>query len=228
MLDYDGTVTTRECNEIVLQRLVGNAWRPFEDEVRAGRMSHATCFDMQAGLMHAPRAEIIGGMVEAAEAAQGLAAFMAALAQRGGQAAIVSAGFREAIEAFWQREGLPPTQMFASELVGDGQDGGPPYHIAFSEALGDCPRCGPGACKGAIVRALRRPGDLVLAFGDGASDYCTAREADLTFARGYLAELCALDGIEWRPLPDFTEVWQTVDDWLADRRQAVDRPPAGR
>ncbi len=217
LLDYDGTVTTRECNEIVLQRLVGDAWRPFEAAVRAGRISHGTCFDRQIGLMQAPRADIIGGMVEAAEPARGLTAFMAALEARGGRAALVSTGFREAIEAFWRREGLPPLRTFASELVGGGEDGGPPYHIAFSDALGDCLRCGPRACKGAVVRALRRPGDVVLTFGDGAGDYCAAREADLAFARGHLAELCARDGVEWRPLPDFHDVWDVVDEWLESR-----------
>jgi len=216
-LDYDGTVTTRECNEVVLQRLVGDAWRPFEREVKAGRMSHPTCFDKQVGLLQAPRAAIIGAMVEAAQPAPGLAAFMATLKQRGGRSAVISAGFREVIEAFWRREGLPPMQAYASELLGSGQGGGPPYRVGFSDALGDCPRCGPGACKGAVVRALRRPGDVVLAFGDGAGDYCAAREADLTFARGYLAELCARDGVAWRPLPDFTQVWREVDEWLATR-----------
>jgi hypothetical protein len=44
-LDYDGTLTTHECNEIVLQRFVGDAWRPLEAEAKADRMSHAECFD---------------------------------------------------------------------------------------------------------------------------------------------------------------------------------------
>jgi 2-hydroxy-3-keto-5-methylthiopentenyl-1-phosphate phosphatase len=217
ILDYDGTLTTRECNEIALQRFVGDAWRPFEVEVRAGRMSHATCFDAQVNLVQAPQQQFLDALVQAAAPVPGLAAFLAALSERGGRAAVISAGFRVAIETFWQRESLPPTQIIASELVGHGPAGGPPYRIAFNDALGDCPRCGPGACKGAVVRALRRPGDIVLAFGDGAGDYCTAQEADLTFARDYLAELCQSDGIVWRPLPDFTRVWHEVDEWLARR-----------
>ena len=34
-LDYDGTLTTHECNEIVLQCFVGDAWRPLEAEAQA-------------------------------------------------------------------------------------------------------------------------------------------------------------------------------------------------
>ncbi len=216
-LDYDGTLTTHECNEIVLQRFVGDAWRPLEAEAQADRMSHAEVFDRQIGLIQAPRAELIGALVAEAEPAPGLAAFLAKLETRGGRPMIVSAGLREAIAAVWSREQLTPVELYASELVGGGPEGGPPYRLAFSDVLGDCPRCGPKSCKGAALRALRRPGELVLVFGDGASDLCPAREADLTFARGHLAERCAAERLEWRPLADFGAVWREVDAWTALR-----------
>jgi len=200
LLDYDGTATTRECNEVVLQELVGDAWRPFEDEVRAGRMSHAECFDRQIRLVEAPRAELFGAMAAAAEPAPGLAEFLAAVRDGGGRTVVVSAGFREVIEEFWRRYGLPPVELAASELDGAGLAGGPPYRVAYSPRLGDCPRCGPGSCKAAVLRELSRPGDTVWVFGDGASDLCPAREADLVFARGHLAELCAGEDLAWRPL----------------------------
>ena len=217
LLDYDGTVTTRECNEIVFQRLVGDAWRPFEDEVREGRMSHAECLRRQVALVRAPRTEFLGALVEAAVPVPGLAAFLSALAERGGRAAIVSAGFREAIESFWRRENLTPLDIYAGELVAGGPNDGPPLSIAFNAAFGDCPRCGPALCKAAVLRALRRSDDVVLVFGDGAGDLCMAREADLTFARGFLARRCEAEGLEWRPLPDYEAVWTQVDTWLEQR-----------
>jgi len=217
LLDYDGTMTTHECNEVALQPFVGDPWWELEEESYNDRMSHAEVFDRQIGLIEAPRAELVRRLLEVAEPMPGLKGFITGLQARGGEAAIVSAGIREAIEAFWQRLELPPVELFASELVGAGPDGGPPYHLEFSDALGDCPRCGPRSCKAAILRKLRRPGDLVLVFGDGPSDLCPAREADLVFARGHLAERCAQEGLEWRPLTDFAAVLPQVDDWLARR-----------
>ena len=217
LLDYDGTMTTHECNEVALQPFVGDRWWELEEESYNDRMSHAEVFDRQIGLIEAPRAELIRRLLEVAEPMPGLRDFFTELRARGGECAIVSAGIREAIEAFWEREQLPPMELFASELVGDGPDGGPPYHLEFSAALGDCPRCGPRSCKAAILRKLRRPGDVVLVFGDGPSDLCPAREADLVFARGHLAERCAAEGLEWRPLTDFGSVLGEVDAWLARR-----------
>lgn len=225
LLDYDGTITTRECNEVVLQQLIGDAWRPFEDEVRAGRMSHIQCLRRQVALIRAPRTEFLGALIAAAAPSPGLAAFLDALTRRDGRAAVVSAGFREAIEAFWRREALPAIATYAGELVPTGPDGGPPFDLVFSESFGDCPRCGPGGCKAAVVRALRRPGDVVLVFGDGAGDVCMAREADLTFARGHLAECCAAERLQWRPLHDYSTVWDQVDEWLELRRRGSGLEP---
>jgi HAD superfamily phosphoserine phosphatase-like hydrolase len=217
LLDYDGTMTTHECNEIALQPLVGDEWWALEEEAYTDRMSHAEVFDRQVKLIRAPRPEVIGRLLDVAEPMPGLRDFFSALQARDGHSAIVSAGFREAIEAFWRREKLPPMRLFASELVGDGLDDGPPYHLEFSSALGDCPRCGLAGCKAAILRALRRPDDVVVVFGDGPSDVCPAREADITFARGHLAERCEEEGLEWRPLTDFAKVIGEVDAWLARR-----------
>lgn len=202
---------------------MGDAWRPFEDAVARGEMGHAECLREQMGLVRAPRTEFIGALAACARPAPGLAAFLAALSGGGGRAAIVSAGFREAIETVWRREDLPAVQMIASELVGDGPGGEAPFTVAFDPRLGDCPRCGPASCKGSLVRALRRPGDVVLAFGDGESDLCVARESDLTFARGRLAELCAPERLAWRPL-DFADALSSLAP-LAGRETA---PPAAR
>lgn len=217
LLDYDGTMTTHECNEVALQPFVGDPWWKLEEEACSDRMSHADVFDRQVALIRAPRPEVVRRLLEAPEPMPGLREFITRLLERGGEAAIVSAGIREAIEAFWERLDLPPVRLFASELVGEGPDDGPPYHLEFSDALGDCPRCGPDCCKAAILHRLRRPGDVVLVFGDGPSDLCPAREADLVFARGHLAERCGQEGLDWRPLTDFGLVLDEVDAWLASR-----------
>ena len=78
LLDYDGTMTTHECNEIALQRFVGDAWKPLEVEAKADLMSHAECFDRQVQMVPAPRAQFVGALVDAAEPMPGLAEFFAA------------------------------------------------------------------------------------------------------------------------------------------------------
>ncbi len=201
VLDYDGTVTTHECNEIALTEVVGDAWRPFEEMVHRGEIGHAECFDRQVRLVDAPRAAFLGRPRRGGRAGAGAPRVPAVAARRRRprrhRERRLSRGHRGGVAT----RGLPPVEIVASELVGaDGDGGGPPYRIRFSPLLGDCERCGPASCKAAVLRARRRPGDVVWVFGDGESDFCPAREADLVFARGRLAELAEEAGLTWRRL----------------------------
>ena len=49
LLDYDGTMTTRECNEIALQPFVGEPWWELEEESYNDRVSHAEVFTGRSG-----------------------------------------------------------------------------------------------------------------------------------------------------------------------------------
>ena len=200
LIDYDGTVTTEECIAVTLQHFVGDAWLPLEEAVRRGEIGHAACLRQQIGMLKAPRREILATMVAAAAPRPGFARFVAALTTGGARVAVVSAGLRAAIAAVWRRDALPAVEVYASELLGNARSG---YDIAYDPHFGDCPRCGPGGCKAGVLHRLRRDGDTVIAFGDGVSDFCLAREADSVFARDSLAVLCAAAGINYHDLSTY-------------------------
>ena len=213
LLDYDGTVTAHECNDLVLQNLTGDAWREPEAALRAGLIGHAECFRRQVALVNVPREQFIAQAVSAAELAPGFEHFLRALCTAGARTAIVSAGFHEAIEEVWRRHDLPPVEVFASRLEGKR----PPYRLVLDPALGHCPTCGPSACKGALARSLRRPGDVLAVFGDAHSDLCMAREADMIFARSNLEGLCEREGLPYHPLADYRDALAQLRIELAQR-----------
>jgi HAD superfamily phosphoserine phosphatase-like hydrolase len=211
-LDYDGTVTDREYNVLAFQKLTGDAWRVFDDAAWRGEISHAECLDGEVGLVSASKQELIAATANDARPAPGFAQFLEALVAGGARVAVVSAGFREAIEQLWRREKLPSVEIFASEIVPRDGVAGPPWKVVFDQRLGDCPTCGPRACKTGVLRRLRKPGDTVAAFGDGLSDLCLAREADIVFARGMLAELCEREGIAYHRLSDYRRALAELTD----------------
>jgi 2-hydroxy-3-keto-5-methylthiopentenyl-1-phosphate phosphatase len=216
LLDYDGTVTAHECNDLVLQNLTGDAWREPETALQRGLIGHAECFSRQVAMVNVPRTRFMEEIVRAADLAPGFEQFLRALSVAGARTAVVSAGFREAIEAVWNRHDLPAVQLFASELVGER----PPFVVAYNPALGDCPVCGTGTCKGGLARSLRRPGDVLAVFGDGHSDLCMAREADVVFARGALVDLCRREGLARHDLHDFRAALRELRSELALRLPA--------
>jgi 2-hydroxy-3-keto-5-methylthiopentenyl-1-phosphate phosphatase len=57
-------------------------------------------------------------------------------------------------------------------------------------------------------------------FGDGVSDLCLAREADVVFARGQLARLCDAEGIAYHPLSDYRRAWVQLIAWITAEKTA--------
>ena len=222
VLDYDGTVTDREYNVLALQQLTGDdAWRRLDEAVVRGELSHAECLRRQVGLIDASKAELLAATAGQARSAPGFRAFVAALTGGGARVAVVSAGYREAIELLWAREALPPVEVLASEIVPRDGQAGPPWSVDFDPRFGDCPACGRGGCKGGALRRLRRPGDAVAVFGDGVSDLCLAREADLVFARGILCEFCEREGIAYHRLSEYDLALAQLIEWTTSRTATV-------
>lgn len=208
VMDFDGTITVDDCMEVVLARHVPQ-WPRLTAAVLGGRLSQVEAFEKAVGLLETPRERVLNDFADAAVFRRGFGDFLGWLLAERARAAVISAGFRSAIEAVWQRHGLPEIPVYAADLAGDAGRG---LRMVFDERFGDCPLCGRGHCKAAVVRDLRRARDFVVAFGDGSRDLCMAREADCVFARAALGRLCDRDGIPWVPFEDFTGARQAVLD----------------
>jgi len=206
ILDYDGTVTVDDCNEIVLQHAVGDAWRVSEMAMQRGEISPGEAFRRQIGLLRLPRDELFALAVAASRLRPGFRDFLHGALTAGARVVVVSDGLRQTIEAVWRREQLPPVELHASELLGDPESG---YDVGFNELALACDRC--RHCKGHVLDTVRRPHERIAVFGDGDGDLCLAREADLVFARRRLAKLCADEGIAFRPFETFAGALELLD-----------------
>jgi 2-hydroxy-3-keto-5-methylthiopentenyl-1-phosphate phosphatase len=205
ILDYDGTITVDDCNEIVLQQAVGDAWRVSEMAMQRGEISPSEAFRRQIGLLRLPREELFALAVASSRLRPGFHGFLNGVLEAGARVVVVSDGLRETIEAVWAREGLPPVDVHASELLGDPETG---YDVGFNELALACESC--LHCKAHVLDTVRRDHERVAVFGDGDGDYCLAREADLVFARRRLAELCRRDGIPYRPFETFGDALEQL------------------
>jgi HAD superfamily phosphoserine phosphatase-like hydrolase len=206
VMDFDGTITLDDCMDVVMAAHVPS-WPEFEAAVQRGRLTQVAAFERATRLLRASRTVVLADFVVAAELRPGFREFLTGLLDGRARAVVISAGFRAGIEAVWRREGLPTIPVCAASLDA-GEAGG--LEMVLDERFGDCPVCGPGHCKAAVVSALRRRGDVVVAFGDGVRDLCMARAADHVFARAALARLCEREGVPWTPLERFDDAAEAL------------------
>jgi 2-hydroxy-3-keto-5-methylthiopentenyl-1-phosphate phosphatase len=82
-------------------------------------------------------------------------------------------------------------------------------------------KAGNGVCKCQIAEQLSADvGGPVVLVGDGKSDYCLAKHADIVFAKGKLITYCEQENIPFRRFQTFSEVLGVVKQWDITDKQA--------
>ena len=97
--------------------------------------------------------------------------------------------------------------FFANRLVPTGGDR---WRLEFPNARSDC-AVGAGHCK--CAHPDGRPGWLSIVVGDGRSDFCIARRADLVLAKSKLIEECQNSGMPHFAFRSFDEATEHLKGW---------------
>jgi 2-hydroxy-3-keto-5-methylthiopentenyl-1-phosphate phosphatase len=209
LCDFDGTVSQEDVTDSLLVRFGLPGWDTLEVDWREGRIGSRACMAGQVALLECSRDELdehLATMTIDPDFAQ----FVTLVRRSGAPLRIVSDGLDYAIHSILARHGLGDLAVTASHLVPAGPRR---WALEFPHARSDC-LATSGTCKCALagppfVAAPSR----VLMVGDGASDFCVAQRADLTFARKRLLKHCVERGLNHRAVANFAQavhVWPEV------------------
>ena len=120
---------------------------------------------------------------------------------------VISSGFRELIEPVLAWGGVRlPVVAHSATFSGDGTI------VEFLQRP-ICPVCGE-QCKRMDLDRLSG-GRQIAYVGDGWSDRCAAKAADVVFARASLAQHLADEGVAYVPFEDMTDVREGLRSYLA-------------
>ena len=207
VLDWDGTVTEVDSLHMVLGEF-GDVAIYDAAENRLGReLTLHEVIALEFETVRAPLAEVVDWVRENVRVRAGFAE----LVQRR-QPILVSSGFHELIDPILEREGIE-LEVRANRL-----DPRPEGWRALFRTTEKCPACGQ-PCKREDVADL---GPFAYV-GDGFSDRCVSRAADLVLARDGLAAYLGREGVPFEPFEDFYDVERA----LAGRRPGTDHPDGG-
>jgi len=139
-------------------------------------------------------------------------AFVSAIRSRGALIEIVSDGFGFYVASNLAALGLDDIPVATNEtVVGEGAAG-----MTFPYGHPSCFVC--GTCKRERVRLHQASGRVVVFIGDGTSDRFAAAHADLVFAKGSLARICAAEGWPFSKWDSFADVTTLIEQAFARGR----------
>ena len=203
LCDFDGTVSPRDIGAALVRAYAAGRERDLDallDRWRAGTIGHRELTERQCGLLAVGEDEARAFVLRFA-LDPGFAPFVREARARGDEVMVVSEGFDFYLDALLAREGLADLPRAANRLTfGPGGT----VRATFPHPDPACGSC--GNCKGQHARAWRGRGFRTALVGDGLSDRCGAREADLVFARGDLLAWCTRERIPAEPFAEFADV----------------------
>jgi 2-hydroxy-3-keto-5-methylthiopentenyl-1-phosphate phosphatase len=207
IIDFDGTLSVRDTVDAMLERFAGPEWETVEEEWLAGHITAVQCMQKQLRMVDADHVTL-EGFFRGIQLDASFLPFYKHVSQFS-QVAIVSDGLDHAIKVAMKNAALPELPVYANKLhfVPDGID------ISWPHLNTAC-NAGNGVCKCAVARdlALESGGPVVLV-GDGKSDACLAKSADIVFAKGSLIKHCAQEGIAHHKFQTFADVLTRVRKW---------------
>jgi 2-hydroxy-3-keto-5-methylthiopentenyl-1-phosphate phosphatase len=191
LCDFDGTVSPHDIGASLVRRYTRGREHELHQALarwKAGEIGHRELTEMECRGMTVTREEALGFTVGFSLDPE-FAPFARAARARGDRVMVVSEGFDFYIEQQLDAAGLGEIPWAANHARFEGESLVPefPHHDP------SCRVC--GNCKGRHVRAQQAEGRRVVFVGDGLSDRCGARAADVVVARDALLDWCRAQGI---------------------------------
>jgi 2-hydroxy-3-keto-5-methylthiopentenyl-1-phosphate phosphatase len=202
-LDFDGTISRADVSDALFERF--GEFASLHDDLLQGKLTVAdyylaACASMKGRLTE----EALRSFVDEQEVDSGLVDLVTLCRDSGCTVIVVSDGFDAYIRPLLQRVGLDDVEIHCNVLRSSNGEWVP----RFPGATESC-SCFCASCKRNAVLQKIAEDDVLIYVGDGLSDECAARHADIIFAKDALAAACTRDGIphhSWKTLTDVRKV----------------------
>jgi len=198
--DFDGTIAKRDVgNRLFYHFSEGRSEAPVA-EWRAGKIDSQECLRRSAELTRDLTEAEFYAFLDGFELDPAFSEFVMLVRQHTIPLYILSDGLDLYIEYLLKENGLDSVPFFSNraEIIDGRLKITWPY---MAQSCGDC-----GNCKGYHIRRLKMAHHKVVYIGDGKSDICAVPEADIIFARGYLADYCRESKIGFFAFDNFSSV----------------------
>ncbi|MBN1664156.1 MAG: MtnX-like HAD-IB family phosphatase [Deltaproteobacteria bacterium] len=205
--DFDGTVSTVDIGNRVFNRFTGDRWNDIDRRYVLGTVGSKEAYLAGAPFFSGDRAEVLAYCLETGKIDPSFSDFYRFCRVNNFDLIIASDGLDFYIEAFLAAHGLSGIAFFSNRAVFEN---GGKLSVSFPYASEACGKC--GTCKKAILENRRPAYDRIIYVGDGTSDVCPSKKADLVFAKRVLYEKCVEDETPCIRFENFRDVQLYLSD----------------
>ena len=210
VVDFDGTVTERAVSYMLLERFGRPGWRDLDKAYAAGELTAREVIARQFAMVDASDQQVSDFARQHVQLREGFTEFVSHLRGLGYPVAITSEGLDIYIDPVLEENGVEYVNVFYNEATRDAGGRLVPH---YPHPDMDCEEC--GNCKSGLVKALQADGNYVVFIGNGRTDVCPARYANIVFARDGLARKLQEEGRPFILFEDFHDIMEAWDSVVA-------------
>ena len=200
-IDFDGTLSQADVLDHLITRYsINQDWRRLESDWEAGRIGSRECLAGQLAAVRVSHADL-HGFLDSVRLDVGAADLLQFLRSHRIPVVVLSDGIDQFISAILHRHGIRDLTVRSNAL-----------HVLGGSLTLHCPHASPDCssrsahCKCASAAALQQGQRKTVYIGDGRSDLCAARRADVVFAKRALARCLTAEGRPFYPFETLADV----------------------
>lgn len=201
--DFDGTICRVDVGSAILARFTNKTRDDLERLYNKECVGSRAAYEKIIPLMKVNREEMRQFALAKGKLARGFLQFYRLCGKKGLDVKILSDGLDFYIRCILESKGFTDMEFYSNVVEFGDEDS---IDFKFPEMNELCGRC--GTCKNAILHSFRLKYEQIIYIGDGHSDLCPSRCADVVFAKGVLLEQYIKENIPCIPFEDFSTINQ--------------------
>lgn len=203
LVDFDGTITIEDTCFLMLKRFCRPGWQDINDQWEQGKIGTIECAQRTFKLLDVSPPDLLA-YFKSVPIDPGFKDFADLVSQQGDKLYILSDGYDLNIQTILEQNGLEQVPFYANVLRHIAGE----YHIECPYHNPACGQC--GTCKTSLLEQLCEEEAQTIYVGDGTSDKCVVKFADIVFAKSGLLSYCQDNGLRANEFKSF----QDIIDWL--------------
>jgi 2-hydroxy-3-keto-5-methylthiopentenyl-1-phosphate phosphatase len=212
-VDFDGTITRFDVGDTLFERFGGTACTDAVHRYEKGEISAVECFRKECAACGDVPLPELEAFLDSQEIDTTFREFLDFCRSRSCECVILSDGMNYYIERILRRHDLNVSfQSNTLTLVPVEGTRNVRFVPSFPFTDETCDRC--AACKRNHMLSVSADEDIIVYVGEGYSDRCPARYADVVFAKDHLLEYCRQESIPFYEYHTFADVRRKLESLL--------------
>jgi 2,3-diketo-5-methylthio-1-phosphopentane phosphatase len=214
--DFDGTIAVEDVGSRLFRTFVGAQANEIVQHYLDGSITARVCLTRECEAVESATQGEVERFIDQFSLDPTFRGFVEYCRGRGIPLVVLSDGLDFYVEQLLKNNGLGDLPFFSNHLEFILSGAVTKLVPSFPHTDAECLLC--GNCKRNHLLTLSADDDIIVYIGDGISDRCPVRYADIVFAKGSLIRYCQEQNVTYHEFKDFDDVIRRLELILQRKR----------